>query len=53
MKTIRFRGRTPEPRCVTLGMQEDHNAESVRFVVPGNEHECGLLYLSTCHYGAV
>ncbi|MDY4519427.1 MAG: hypothetical protein SPE01_12460 [Candidatus Spyradocola sp.] len=53
MKTIRFRGRTPEPRCVTLGMQEDHNAESVRFVVPGNEDECCLLYLSTGNSGDV
>lgn len=53
MKTIRFRGRTPEPRCVTLGMQEDHNAESVRFAVPDNEDECCLLYLSTGNSGDV
>ena len=53
MKTIRFRGRTPEPRCVTIGMQEDHNAESLRFVVPDNVDECCLLYLSTGSSGDV
>lgn len=53
MKTIRFCGRTPEPRCVTLGMQEDHNAESLRFVVPDNVDECCLLYLSTGSSGDV
>lgn len=53
MKTIRFRGRTPEPRCVTVGMQADHNAESVRFVVPERTEEYCLLYLSAGNAGDV
>ncbi|MGN1249165.1 MAG: hypothetical protein ACI4XW_03730 [Candidatus Spyradocola sp.] len=53
MKTICFQGRTPDPRCITVGMQGDHNAECVRFEVPLIGDEICLLYLSAGSTGDV
>ena len=34
MITIRFSGRTPEPRNIEIGMENDQNAETLRFLLP-------------------
>lgn len=46
MKTIKFRGRTPEPRSITVGMESDHNAEDVRFAYAERDGEYALLYIT-------
>lgn len=34
MKTIRFSGRRPSPEQITIGMETDSNAETLRFLLP-------------------
>lgn len=53
MKTIKFRGRTPEPRSITVGMENDHNAEDVRFAIPDVEGQYALLYITAGNYSDV
>lgn len=53
MKTIKFRGRTPEPRSITVGMENDHNAEDVRFAIPDIEGQYALLYITAGNHSDV
>ena len=53
MKTIKFRGRTPEPRSITVGMESDHNAEDVRFAIPDIDGQYALLYITAGNHSDV
>lgn len=53
MKTIQFNGRKPIPTTITVGMESDHNAETVRFAVTETPESYCLLYITAGNYSDV
>lgn len=53
MKTIQFNGRKPIPATITVGMESDHNAETVRFAVTETPESYCLLYITAGSYSDV
>lgn len=53
MKTIQFNGRKPIPTTITVGMESDHNAETVRFAVTETPESYCLLYITAGSYSDV
>lgn len=53
MKTIQFNGRKPIPSTITVGMENDHNAETVRFSVAETTDSYCLLYITAGNYSDV